>query len=525
MPAAIALRKALSPGPRARITHRIRLGWRAYVARPLPSLMLIAILLRAWAALTPGFHHPDAIYQYLEPAYRLLGGDGVVTWEWRTGIRSWLVPALLAGPLALGEAIDPIGSLPMILPRLATAIASLGIVWAGWDIGRRHDPVTGLLTGFVAATWFELVFFAAETLAEPLATAAIIPAAALATCPRMTAGKALAAGALLGFAALARPHYAPAGAAIVLVSWSHTLSPTRFDGRRWVMLIVGAMAVALGSAAIDLMQGLTPFAWILENFQQNIVHNVSARYGTFPGLSYVAWFMEVWRWWMIPATIGVLFGWRQCPGLLAAAAVTLVIHSLIPHKEYRFIFLGIAILVLLAAMGWGAIIGIVRHRWGAVTGIRAATGIFTMWILASAVLAQGNMAPGQLKPNTDGWNTFARLRADPTVCGVGLIVPASFANMPGAVALRQNTPLSMFWTDDPALDRNRPWATAARREQDFNRIVTVTRGRIQPPEGWHIEHCEQQWTDRMCILARAGSCRKDSQSPFEINRAMARLGL
>ena len=107
-------------------------------------------------------------------------------------------------------------------------------------------------------------------------------------------------------------------AVLVLVEWRRDL----FDGKRWAMLLAGALAVAAGSAIVDAARGLMPFAWILGNFEQNIVHNVSARYGTFPALSYVAWFMEVWSWWMVPAVIGILYGWRQAPGLLAAAAVT-----------------------------------------------------------------------------------------------------------------------------------------------------------------------------------------------------------
>lgn len=492
--------------------------------RPLLWLILLAIALRIWAAFTPGFHHPDAIYQYLEPANRLLTGEGVVTWEWRVGIRSWLLPALLAGPLAIGHALDPDGSLPLILPRLATGAASLGIVWAAWDIGRRHTAVTGMLAGLVAATWFELVFFAAETLAEPLAVAALIPVAAITTAPRLTPAKIVLAGALLAFAALARPHYAPAGAIMLLVSWRSQLSLTRFDGKRWGWLALGALAVTVVSALVDAAQGLTPFAWIFENFQQNVVHNVSARYGTFPLLTYVAWFIEVWNWWLIPASVGVYFGWRQSPGLLAAAAVTLVIHSFIPHKEYRFVFLAFAVLALLAALGWGELIRLAQLRWGSVTGGRFAVGSFAMWGAASIGLAHGTLAPGQLKPQVDGWNTFAHLRADPAVCGVAVIKPASFANLPGVVALRQGTPVSMFWTDDPAGFPTRPWANAARWSSTYNRIVTASKGELHVPAGYSIEHCERQWTSRMCILARAGGCSNAGTSPFLINKVMARTG-
>lgn len=494
---------------------------RAVMAHPLAWLMLLGAVLRVWAALTPGFHHPDAIYQYLEPAHRMLTGEGVVTWEWRTGIRSWMLPALLAIPLGIGETIDPDGMLPMILPRLATAAASLGIIWAAWDIGRRHSATTGLLAGFVAATWFEMVFFAAETLAEPIAVAAFLPAAAWLTARDAGPRRIAAAGALFAFAALARPHYAPAAAVLVLVEWRRDL----FDWRRWTALLAGAVAVAALSAAIDGARGLVPFAWILGNFEQNIVHNVSARYGTFPALSYVAWFMEVWSWWMVPAVIGIRYGWRQAPGLLAAAAVTLVIHSLIPHKEYRFIFLGFTVLAILAALGWGKILALARRRLAPARARMVTVGVFAAFSLASIGLAQGKLAPNQLRPNTDGWRTFAHLRADPAVCGVALVKPASFANLPGAVALRRGTPISMFWTGDPADPADRPWANALAHQTRFNRIVTATAtgGALRVPAGWHVDHCERSWNVRMCILARPGRCR--GPDDFAINRAMARTGL
>lgn len=494
---------------------------RVVMTRPLAWLMLIGAMLRVWAALTPGFHHPDAIYQYLEPAHRLLTGEGVITWEWRTGIRSWMLPALLAIPLGIGEAIDPNGLLPMILPRFATAAASLGIIWAAWDIGRRHSATTGVLAGVVAATWFEIVFFAAETLAEPIAVAAFLPAAALLTARHAGPRRIAAAGALFAFAALARPHYAPAAAVLVLVEWRRDL----FAVRRWAALLAGALAVAAASAIVDAARGLMPFAWILGNFEQNIVHNVSARYGTFPALSYVAWFMEVWSWWMVPAVVGILYGWRQAPGLLAAAAVTLVIHSLIPHKEYRFIFLAFTVLVILAALGWGEIIALARARLSQGQARAVTVGVFAAFTLASIGLAQGKLAPNQLSPNADGWRTFAYLRADPAVCGVALVKPASFAVLPGAVALRRGTPVSMFWTGDSADPADRPMANALAHQAGFNRIVTATQGTLHVPAGWRVDHCEQSWNIRMCVLARSGGCSGASESPFLINRAMARTGL
>ena len=58
------------------------------------------------AGVWPNLHHPDKIFQYLEPAWRMLGHEGVYSWEWRYGIRGFLLPTLMARPVAIGDWID-----------------------------------------------------------------------------------------------------------------------------------------------------------------------------------------------------------------------------------------------------------------------------------------------------------------------------------------------------------------------------------------------------------------------------------
>jgi GPI mannosyltransferase 3 len=40
--------------------------------------------------------HPDEIFEYLEPAYRLVFGQGIVTWEYAYGTRSWIISGFIA---------------------------------------------------------------------------------------------------------------------------------------------------------------------------------------------------------------------------------------------------------------------------------------------------------------------------------------------------------------------------------------------------------------------------------------------
>ena len=93
--------------PHRQIAHRqIGSGWRALP----PSfwlLLAVAAGLRIAAFDLYATHHPDEALQYIEQAHRLVFGYGVVPWEFRYDIRSWLIPLLVAGPMQLGAWIDP----------------------------------------------------------------------------------------------------------------------------------------------------------------------------------------------------------------------------------------------------------------------------------------------------------------------------------------------------------------------------------------------------------------------------------
>jgi len=68
----------------------------------LPLVLLAAFALRATVALSGDFLlHPDEVMQYLDPAHRLVFGNGVAFWEYFYGARSWIMPGLVAGLLYL----------------------------------------------------------------------------------------------------------------------------------------------------------------------------------------------------------------------------------------------------------------------------------------------------------------------------------------------------------------------------------------------------------------------------------------
>ena len=126
---------------------RIPSGW----SHPLAVLLLLAMAVRLPLAFWPNVDHPDEIFQYLEPAWRMLGHDGIVTWEWRDGIRSSFLPALFAGPVWLGDWLAPGGAGAFIVPRLVVALASLSIVISAWFFGARVSRVHAIIAALATA--------------------------------------------------------------------------------------------------------------------------------------------------------------------------------------------------------------------------------------------------------------------------------------------------------------------------------------------------------------------------------------
>ena len=74
-----------------------------------------------------------------------------------------------------------------------------------------------------------------------------------------------------------------------------------------------------------------------------------------------------WAWWpaTIPLLLAVVPAAKRYPALFWAAVVNLGVHMLIGHKEYRFVWLSVELLLLLAALGsaeWG-------RRWRGRRGV------------------------------------------------------------------------------------------------------------------------------------------------------------
>lgn len=487
--------------------------------QPLLLIMLAAFVLRIAAIIPFSLHHPDEIFQYLEQGHRLIFGYGVVTWEYRYGMRSWLLPLLVAGPMQIGEWLAPSTLLYAKLPSLLPAVASLSIIWSGWSIGRRSHPSHGLVAAAVMAIWFEQVFFASHILTEVLATACLLPAAAILTSPTPSQRKLVGAGVLLGLAAVLRFQYGPVIAALVLLS-------CKFDVKRlWLPILAGSILVFAFSAAVDLSMGQKPFGWIAVNVQQNLILDRSSHYGVSGPETYFALMRSYWHFTALPILLLILPAVRNNQTLLWVAFLNIAVHTAIGHKEYRFIFLSTTILIMLAAIGSAELVHRLKVRTADAKLKRICIpALIVSWAGVSAMLAMA-------EPMRQRWNAYgpsmalARLAGvEPNVCGIALHKIA-FWEPGGYSYLHRSIPIYLTgWSANDKMSTNEIKVSSSA----YNAIIASPTPDNNIPSEYNSEICVGQGNDVgdptqiQCLYRREGGCDPTKATRWELHRVLLR---
>ena len=321
-------------------------------------LLALAFAARAAVALSGDFVlHPDEIMQYLEPAHRLAFGNGVIYWEYFYGARSWLVPGVVAGVLTLfdiaglGQPSWYVGGVKLFFCALSLAVPA-----GMYHAARGHFGETAARVALVAgALWYELAAFAHKPLAELVAMAPLV--GLLALCVRPDADRPRAVAAAAGLAVLTgavRMQYAPLALVLLAVLFLRT---------RGKLLLAAAAAAAC--VAVGVFDALTWDGGLFHSYVTNLRFNLvgGSHFGDDPA--------HLLPWWLLTASGGLsvlclaaaLPSPRRYALLLGLIALTLTIHALPSHKEYRFIFAAIPLWLLIGADLTARAAAWVASRW------------------------------------------------------------------------------------------------------------------------------------------------------------------
>ena len=327
------------------------------VWRYLPLVLALAFAARAAVALSGDFTlHPDEIMQYLEPAHRLVFGNGIVAWEYFYGARSWLVPGMIAGVLklfdvaGLGQPFWYVGGV-----KLMFCAISLGIPAGMYFFARRHFSETAARVALLAgAFWYDLVVFAHKPMTEFVATAMLLALLALCIHPAANGTRTAWLAALLAvLAGAVRLQYAPLAFVLLGLFFLRT-------GKKWQLMLAAAVfflavgifdmvtwnlaAGSFGEATWD--RGL--FHSYRTNIEVNLARGKSLA-TIHPTWQYLPWLMYASAGLSLLCVAVALREPRRYGLMLALVMLVVLIHAMQTHKEYRFIFVVIPLWLLIGA--------------------------------------------------------------------------------------------------------------------------------------------------------------------------------
>jgi len=463
------------------------------------AIFLIALLLRVGVAIHfPSVEWGDEIFSSLEPAHHLAYGYGIVAWEWREGVRSWVFPAFLAGVMRATDWMGP-GSLGYLRAiTILLSLVSLTTVWFGYAWAKRSGGnAAAMIAAGACATWYDLVYFAPKAFNEVMATNLLLPGLYLGMYGDGLAEKKrlFLAGLFLGLAVSGRIQLAPAVCFAVLY-FCH-----RNWRRRAPAIFAGLLLPVVAFGLVDAITWSYPFQSFLRYLWITFVENKSALYGT-----------EPWYWYLLqvavrflPLFLLAIVGVRRSPFLGWVVFIILASHSIIPHKELRFIYPAMPIVITLAALGFVEFAEDF-NKWGRPPLSSRAIAVLGLifCIFTSALFAWRSPRWSHF---SGGLIAMDRLSHDPSVCGVGLY-GIEWVYSGGYSHLHRNVPIILVLRDAELEDQG----------PSFNALVTGGTFADQK-KGFKSEGC---WNG-VCLYRRAGSCVV-SEKTNEVNKVLRETG-
>lgn len=311
------------------------------------SLLLGLIARLIFAFHDDGLWWPDEYYQSLEPAHRAVFGYGWEAWEFLDGARHWTLPGLVAGVMKLSNLLH-LDYLRTV--EVAFCLAGVATAWASYRLARALDASP--LAAAAGASAFSLmglaVYAAPRAMGETLSALPITLAFALLLRPSGQA-RVVGAGALLSLAVGLRLQNGLFCLGALWLLWAARRRTEALVLLR--VLLVGTLVYG----AVDQLTWGAPFHSASQYLRFNLLEGRSSSFGTHPVYHYLRTLVTAEGMTMIPLVILGALGARTRSAIGLIALGFCVVHSLIPHKELRFLFPVFPLLTAQAAVGLDAL--------------------------------------------------------------------------------------------------------------------------------------------------------------------------
>ncbi|MFT3706847.1 MAG: hypothetical protein QM817_04190 [Archangium sp.] len=317
------------------------------LARPLLVFGLsVGIVARmVFAFSDDGMWWPDEFYQALEPAHRAVFGYGWQAWEFVDGARHWTLPGFVAGILWFASKLH----LPLIATvEVVCVIANSATIIAIYVLAQRlgASKWSAALSATVFAMMGLAVFIAPRTMGEGLSALPVTVALALCVTAQRSTRSLIIAGLLLTIAVGLRLQNGLFCIGALAIVW-------RRGTRREVGVLFGVLSVgALLFGLVDWLTWGTLFHSAIAYLRFNLIEGRASSFGTAPIWHYVTSLITAEGVTVIPLVVLSLAAMRRAPDVAWVIIGFLAVHSLIPHKELRFVFPILPLLAAHAAIGF-----------------------------------------------------------------------------------------------------------------------------------------------------------------------------
>jgi hypothetical protein len=462
------------------------------------ALLGFAVALRIGLAVgSPNIFYPDEIFQTLEPAHRLLYGYGVVSWEWRLGIRSWIFPTFLAGVMRVTSWMGTASAGYLLGTTIVLSLISLVTIWFGYAWAKRASGTPAALIAALACSFFfGLVYFAPKALNEVVAAHVLMPGLYLGVYgERLGERKRLfLAGMLCALAACLRIQLLPA-LVFAMVYFCYPRWRERIPA-----VAAGAIVPVLVFGAVDWFTWSYPWQSFVRYFKANVQG---------PGKLFP---VQPWYWYLLvlvvllgPVVLLLFHGARKSPFLAIFCAIVVLSHSIIPHKEIRFLYPILAPAITLAAMGIVDLLREIKLGLKFLDNPKWVVAIGVVFFFVSSALLTAQCADWYRTRWGDG--AFDRLSREPGVCGVG-IYHLMWWESGGYAHLHRDVPII-------------PLESAAQLAKDAPSIDALVAPVSSPalPAGFVQSQCWQG----VCLFVRPGTCAYPAVDE-ELNAYLKRIG-
>jgi phosphatidylinositol glycan class B len=424
--------------------------WRHRAPRSfLYTALFLATLVRLGIAFTDdGIYWPDEVYQSLEPAHKVVFGYGLTAWEFVEGARNWTLPGLVTALFAVANFLGLHAPAYYLgLTRVVFILMSTATAWGVWALARALGATKwpAALGAAAYALCRVSLYFSHRAMSENASALTVVLGLWLLVESASRRRRALGAS-FLGAAVLLRLQCG-LFCVIALVWQLARRRPRHAAETAGVLVAWGVLFGWFDHLAWSQAPGARFGGWFhsaLKYIDFNLVHGGAAAWGVSARDYYVLTLQTalplLWSWGVVAGLLSL----RKDVFVFTSALAFFVAHSLIPHKELRFMLPVLPLFFALAASGLSSLpAGLFK------TASLSAYAFAAMVSLGGfRALTFGEIGAYADRPQSSAWDDYGSVNrlmelagTRPDLCGLRVDAPLAWTG--GYSYLHRKVPIYM----------------------------------------------------------------------------------